>query len=224
MVETRITLKQRDARIAAKQAMRSTLKVMAAELQREIKEKVNVPVTVVRRSPGSLKKAKGGSSESRSIASAVEATNELRAQKRLLARLTKSLGSARGLNKKVIERRIGIRLKRISALEESAITSGAGSRGGVIKIRSKPGEYPRKDTGQFRNGVRVKAFGDHADIVTKKTYGVYLDEGTPKMAARPWAARTINDRAGFWNDKVRAWMRQFFRQHLRALPLVTKRR
>lgn len=61
--------------------------------------------------------------------------------------------------------------------------------------RSKPGEFPHKDTQALQESVRV----DHnpsqlsARIGTMLPHGAFLEFGTNRMAARPWLVRTLID-------------------------------
>jgi hypothetical protein len=83
-----------------------------------------------------------------------------------------------------------------------------GKRGGVHKIRSKPGEPPRKDTGFLHANVEVIAKGRKVEIKTP-LYGAYLDGGTRSILARPWIRKTIHDQRRFWERQFNTAMRRF---------------
>ena len=63
-------------------------------------------------------------------------------------------------------------------------------RGGKSSQRSGPGEYPKTDRGGLVSSIFVKpikAIGGLGYAVgTKIKYGIALEFGTRKMAARPW--------------------------------------
>lgn len=63
-----------------------------------------------------------------------------------------------------------------------------GPKGGVIKVRSKPGEPPRKDSSFFSDNtsVRYNAKRSQLELRTPQ-YGRWLHTGTRRMGARPWA-------------------------------------
>ena len=67
-----------------------------------------------------------------------------------------------------------------------------GPRGGD---RSKPGEFPHKDTGMLRQSIAYDVDRQNlkARIGTPLQYGLYLELGTRKMAARPFLRRTFNE-------------------------------
>ncbi len=52
--------------------------------------------------------------------------------------------------------------------------------------RSKPGEAPRKQRGVLRASVGHVIENKTAKVGTGKKYGLFLQMGTRKMAARPW--------------------------------------
>jgi hypothetical protein len=64
-----------------------------------------------------------------------------------------------------------------------------GPRGGLLVIRSKPGEPPRKETGRYQGswGDSISVNGDiiEGSVYSDVIYGSYLVTGTKHMAARP---------------------------------------
>ncbi len=73
--------------------------------------------------------------------------------------------------------------------------------------RSRPGEPPRQETGRLHDDLTVQRTGRRITVRTYQ-YGIYLDGGTRKMAARPWIRRTIHDRRKFWDKRMAALYRK----------------
>ena len=72
-----------------------------------------------------------------------------------------------------------------------------GPRGGIIKIRSRPGEPPRRDKGFLRTNTEVFAKG-RTVIVKTPRYGLVLDSKgglnrpfLPKRDLKRWAKRAV---------------------------------
>lgn len=63
-----------------------------------------------------------------------------------------------------------------------------GKKGGVIKIRSKPGEPPRKDSGFLFDNTSVRYDAKSSRVVMRTpNYGRWLHTGTRRIQPRPWA-------------------------------------
>jgi hypothetical protein len=67
----------------------------------------------------------------------------------------------------------------------------AGPRGGVVVVRSLPGEPPRKETGELHDSIQAATESD-ADVLTTTVdsevpHAAYTNEGTARMAPRPHA-------------------------------------
>lgn len=64
-----------------------------------------------------------------------------------------------------------------------------GPRGGVTVIRSKPGEPPRRETGDYQSSIDHQTATDGSrvttSIFTDDPIGGYLENGTSRMAKRP---------------------------------------
>lgn len=60
---------------------------------------------------------------------------------------------------------------------------------------SKPGEYPRKLTGNLRRNVQSETDREAlvARVGTNVPYGKYLELGTRKMLPRPWLSRGLTE-------------------------------
>jgi hypothetical protein len=72
-----------------------------------------------------------------------------------------------------------------------------GPRGGKRVIRSKPGEAPRKEKGSYINSITSQMNEGEpisASAYTTSRIGVYLEDGTEKMAPRP-----------HWGPAFRRW-------------------
>lgn len=67
---------------------------------------------------------------------------------------------------------------------------------------SKPGRFPKKDTGRMHRETKAVRVG--RKIVVQTTgYGPLLDTGTRNMAARPWLSKKV-----FSADAGRKWRRR----------------
>lgn len=65
---------------------------------------------------------------------------------------------------------------------------------------SRPGEFPRKQTGFFRSSIsyQISSTADGnmtARVGTAVRYGRYLEKGTRIMGARSWLQRTVKEEA-----------------------------
>lgn len=63
---------------------------------------------------------------------------------------------------------------------------------------SKPGEFPRKQTGFFRSSISWQITTDANGVATGRVgtaykVGKFLDRGTMDMRARPWLGRTVRE-------------------------------
>lgn len=92
---------------------------------------------------------------------------------------------------KAITRELYAAGQMIEAHAEKSITDGAVS--GAGHIPSRPGEPPNEDTGALRRSIetRIVASGDTPTVHVEAggpsaPYAVYLENGTSKMAARPF--------------------------------------
>jgi hypothetical protein len=89
----------------------------------------------------------------------------------------------------------------LADIQLSFNTSPAGrsyTRGGVTHVASMPGQPPNIDTGALRASMRVERRGRlHYELMDGVTYGVLLELGTSRMAARPFMTPAIETwRAG----------------------------
>jgi HK97 gp10 family phage protein len=85
----------------------------------------------------------------------------------------------------------------------------SGSRGGKVYNRGKkrthqssaPGEYPKTDFGTLVANIKtvISFNGSEATVGSRMSapHGFWLEFGTPKMQARPWLSRTINENKDF---------------------------
>jgi hypothetical protein len=69
----------------------------------------------------------------------------------------------------------------------------------AVPLRSKPGEPPRKQTGDLRKSVQAVLSSSELKmrVGTGKLYGAYLERGAPKinLAPRPWLIRAIREKS-----------------------------
>ena len=91
-------------------------------------------------------------------------------------------------------------------IETTAKESMAGPKSGRIYPRSSgehqasaPGEAPAIDTGALVNSVGMEMVSSlTAQVGTDKEYGLYLEYGTARVAARPWLTPAVEqERDGF---------------------------
>ena len=60
-------------------------------------------------------------------------------------------------------------------------------KSGRLHRASAPGEYPASDTGQLVNSIHaIQVSGLAVRVGAMAKHGKYLEEGTSKMAKRPW--------------------------------------
>lgn len=77
------------------------------------------------------------------------------------------------------------------------------------KRRSRPGDPPYKQTGHLRRSVawEVNASDRLVRIGTNLKYGLYLELGTRKMAARPWLRRMLIEKRAYFKRLLTAPMK-----------------
>jgi len=76
---------------------------------------------------------------------------------------------------------------------------------------SKHGQYPRKRSGDFRDGIAVTGTKNGITISSSEDYGKYLEDGTSRMLPRTWAKRVLmwgNNRQK-WEQKIAALARKY---------------
>ena len=79
---------------------------------------------------------------------------------------------------------------------EGAAKQGKGQRLKYGADRSKPGEPPRKQTGNLLGRVQFEVSDMRGRVGTNVKYGLWLEVGTKVMAARPWLRRALNEVRG----------------------------
>lgn len=89
-----------------------------------------------------------------------------------------------------IAAQLGVRTDRIVAMAANEVVGNATSNMG--ESPSAPGDFPGVDTGALRASIHAEKTGDNQYTVSDGvSYGVLLEYGTPKMAARPWMSPSI---------------------------------
>jgi hypothetical protein len=78
---------------------------------------------------------------------------------------------------------------------------------GTKKVRSNPGEPPRRQSGKLHDNTQVIATGKRM-IVRTLQYGIWLDGGTSRMDARPFIHATISNKRRFWTRRINANIRK----------------
>lgn len=76
-------------------------------------------------------------------------------------------------------------LKQQMQLNISIPTSGSGP--------SQPGEFPHLDTNELRSKLFWQREGDKWTVGSPTPHGRLLEEGTRRMAPRPWCRRTLEE-------------------------------
>ncbi len=84
------------------------------------------------------------------------------------------------------------------------------NRKGHAKLRSKPGEPPRRQTGGLWRSVKVSRKGFGIQIKAYQ-YGFWLDGGTGTILPRPWITPTVHTKGAKrkWKARVGKYQRQF---------------
>lgn len=68
-------------------------------------------------------------------------------------------------------------------------------RGRNMHQSSAPGEYPKSDTGRLASSIRTDFSFLNASVGSDLNYSAWLENGTPRMAARPWLGRTLEEQS-----------------------------
>ena len=66
---------------------------------------------------------------------------------------------------------------------------------------SSPGQPPHRDSGYLYDETSVRAKGSTIKVRTPQ-YGIWLEGGTRKMAARPFIRPTIHGKPKFWGKRL----------------------
>ena len=83
---------------------------------------------------------------------------------------------------------------------------------GTSKLRSNPGESPRRQTGFLQQKIRVRyRTKEQKIVVSTPLYGVFLDKGAPSinLRKRPFITPTVIGDRRKWERRTRALMRRF---------------
>lgn len=94
--------------------------------------------------------------------------------------------------------------KQVAREMTAAIKKDIGKQG---PPRSRPGQPPRKDTGNLHRVTKVVQQG-RTLVVKTPQYGVWLDGGTSRMAARPFVRKNIHDKRRKWERRINTLIRQ----------------
>jgi hypothetical protein len=100
------------------------------------------------------------------------------------------------------------------ALAEIVLSFGSGPAGrtytheGVSHVASSPGHPPNVDTGALRASMRAEKTGSlEYQVMDGVEYGVYLELGTERMAARPFVTPVIEQmRQGEFGRMMRRYL------------------
>lgn len=98
--------------------------------------------------------------------------------------------------------------KEVAAeIEAYAIAKSSRPCDGRPGSHSKPGQYPKMETGEFVSGLRVTGSNTGITFYSQAPHGRYLEEGTINMDPRPWATKAANARN--WMAKIAKLARQY---------------
>lgn len=86
---------------------------------------------------------------------------------------------------------------------------------GTPKMRSRPGQPPRKQSGDLQRDTTVKQEG-RTLVVRTRQYGTWLDGGfvhyhSGKVVRRKWLRKNIHDKQAMWDRKWKALMKRFMK-------------
>lgn len=119
-----------------------------------------------------------------------EFTIESREGKSLLTKVIPS--KIASLNTERIKRIAEATAKDIEGTAREQIQTGKRSgrlyrkKSGRIHQASAPGEFPASDTGQLANSILSEAVSNGALVGSVVRHGLYMEEGTSRVAKRPW--------------------------------------
>ena len=105
----------------------------------------------------------------------------------------------RGILKELIIGANNIRNEAILSMKNSPPTGKRYKRGSKWHIASSPGNPPRVDTGNLIGSIIMDARHNEVEvgsIITDPPYPIYLEEGTDKMAPRPWLEPAFDKNKG----------------------------
>lgn len=94
------------------------------------------------------------------------------------------------LNEGAINLRNDIILSMRNSPPTGKLYTRTSKKGHVVRHRaSSPGNPPRPDTGALIRSIGIDTHPDYIEVgsrITKPNYPLFLEQGTPKMEARPW--------------------------------------
>lgn len=94
-----------------------------------------------------------------------------------------------------------------TAVEMSRAITKVLGRQGTSLLRSRPGEPPRRQTGFLQANTSIEKAKGKLQVRVPQ-YGIWLDGGTGRMAARPFIRVTIHDKRRFWQRRINANIRK----------------
>tara|TARA_R110000796_G_scaffold27008_5_gene74641 strand:+ start:146 stop:598 length:453 start_codon:yes stop_codon:yes gene_type:complete len=94
------------------------------------------------------------------------------------------------LQKQVFIAALSVQKSAIESIQKGSRSGSIYKRGGKSSQRSDDGEFPKTDRGGLVSSIYAKSIeGSNKlayKVYTKLKYGIWLELGTTKMAARPW--------------------------------------
>lgn len=99
----------------------------------------------------------------------------------------------RNLNLATQEAALLIQSKAKLNIQKGTRTGRLYRRGSITHRASAPGEFPKSDTGRLVSSIYVDFTYQIARVGSQLKYAKWLEDGTTKMAARPWLARTRDE-------------------------------
>ncbi|MCP3947363.1 hypothetical protein [Herbaspirillum sp.] len=96
----------------------------------------------------------------------------------------------------------------VKGINSGPATGRVYQRGNIVHQASAPGQYPMADRGGLAPSVSFDftTAGEKftGTVGTNLVYGLYLETGTSRMAARPWLLRSIETAARNVANELRA--------------------
>jgi HK97 gp10 family phage protein len=82
----------------------------------------------------------------------------------------------------------------LKSIQEHQSQGEVYSRAGIVHVASTAGNAPNSDTGNLASNITIQQIQGGYDVGSRvgAPYGIALEFGTSKMAARPWLAPAFN--------------------------------
>jgi len=105
---------------------------------------------------------------------------------------------------KATRRAIALAMDRVASEIQRELKQKTGRQG---PPPSKPGQYPKKDTGLLNESIEVKRRGRQI-IVTTVDYGRFVENKAPTRGGRPFISRVVTKKKREWGKKITKYAKQ----------------